>query len=354
MRLGLISDHPPAQAACELLAAALQAQGSEATLLCPEPPRNRAIGWLPQTPEQAAVSELLHQFDAVGVFVETEAAAELRRIHRRAAALRQRSPVPLFSGPVRPLCGDALSADLLPRLDFELLCLQGEAQHEHLRWLLQNGTPTEQPDGAPAHVAIGLWCLPSAPIGHSPSQERLLVVLDEPQIPPSPFANGVLLERLMAVAKDSPHWQIRLQPDAALPADPEHWPQTSLAWHYRQQPTLPANLQLGAPEELAWAVTQASACLGIGSDWLLPPMVWGKPTVVLGDYGIRTDFNGPLFFGSGLMHRLSDCLPLDRLLSLPGANPAWLDSLGWAIADGPQRLLRALEAVITAARGHRP
>jgi hypothetical protein len=105
---------------------------------------------------------------------------------------------------------------------------------------------------------------------------------------------------------------------------------------------------------LAWAVTQASACLGIGSDWLLPPMVWGKPTVVLGDYGIRTDFNGPLFFGSGLMHRLSDCLPLDRLLELPRVNPDWLNNLGWAIADGPRRLLRALEPIVAETGGRRP
>jgi hypothetical protein len=73
-------------------------------------------------------------------------------------------------------------------------------------------------------------------------------------------------------------------------------------------------------------------------------VVWGKSTAVLGDYGIRTEFNGPLFFGSGLMHRLADCLPLDQKLpDLPAANPGWLDDLGWAIADGPERLLRQVE-----------
>jgi hypothetical protein len=72
-------------------------------------------------------------------------------------------------------------------------------------------------------------------------------------------------------------------------------------------------------------------------------MVWGKPTAVLGDYGIRTDFNGPLFFGSGAMHRLADCLPLDRLLELPRPNVQWLADRGWAIPDGASRLLRRLQ-----------
>lgn len=343
MQLGLICSGFQELAASELLAASLQRCGARVTLLSPDPPKDRQLDWLPLPPLQAASSELLHHFDAVGVLLEGEAAAEVRQVHRQAASLRQRPAVPLFSGPIRPLCGDALSADLLPRLGFELLCLQGEAQQQHLRWLLQGGAVVEQPS-----VAIGLWCLPTEPIGHSPSQEPLLVVLDQPQIPASPFANGVLHERLSAMARDSPRWQIRLQADAPLPADPDHWPQTSLCWHHRQAKQAPTNLQIGAPEDLIWALSQASACIGIGSDWLLPSIIWGKPTVVLADYGIRTDFNGPLFFGSGLMHRLSDCLPLERLLTLPGPNAAWLDSLGWAIADGPQRLLRQLQALCPA------
>lgn len=346
MQLGLICSEFQGLAASELLATGLQRCGARMTLLSPDPPKNRKLDWLPLPPLQAASSELLHHFDAVGVLLEGEAAAEVRQVHRQAASLRQRPAVSLFSGPIRPLCGDALSADLLPRLGFELLCLQGDAQQQHLRWLLQNGAVAEQPS-----VSIGLWCLPTAPIGHSPSQAPLLVVLDQPQIPASPFANGVLHERLGAVARDCPHWQIRLQPDAPLPADPDHWPQSSLCWHHRQAQQAPANLQMGAAEDLIWALSQASACLGIGSDWLLPAMIWGKPTVVLADYGIRTDFNGPLFFGSGVMHRLSDCLPLERLQTLPGPNAAWLDSLGWAIADGPQRLLRALRRLSAAGDG---
>lgn len=340
MRLGLICDGQPGLGACELLAKALRRCGAEVTLISAGPPHDTGLGWLPLGPREAAASELLHAFAAVGVFVEGEALAQVPRIHRQAAALRQRRPVLLFSGPIRPLCGDALHADLLTRLNHDLLCLQGDMQMQQLRWLLR-GTQHEH---VPS-VGIGLWCLPSQAVGHRPSQQPLLVVLDQPHTPASPLTNTVLYERLCNAALESPGWQIRLQPDEPLPADPAEWPETSLCWHHHHDQRPPANLQRGLPEDLAWSVAQASACLGLGSDWLLPAVIWGIPTLVLGDYGIRTEFNGPLFFGSGLMHRLVDCLPLhDKLPVLPAANPGWLDDLGWSIADGPQRLLRQLRS----------
>lgn len=338
MRLGLICDGQPGLGACELLAAALQRCGAQATLISATPPQNRALNWLPMNPLEAAASELLHAFAAVGVFVEGETLALVPRIHQQAAALRQRTPVLLFTGPIRPLCGDALHADLLARLDYDLLCLQGDMQLEQRQWLLP-GHPQHQQ----ATVTIGLWCLPTAPVGYRPSQQPLLVVLDQPHAPATAVANAVLYTRICSVARQSPNWQILLQPDGPLPADPAQWPDTSLCWHHRQERQPPPNLQVGPPENLAWALAQSTACLGLGSDWLLPAIVWGKTTVVLGDYGIRSEFNGRLFFGSGLMNRLADCLPLDeRLQLLRPVNPDWLDRLGWAITDGPQRLLHQL------------
>lgn len=342
MKLALIADTAAGRQACRLLGEALQRCGSTVILLGPAvEPAAPDPAWLPLPVAQLAASELLDQVDAVGAFLDSESLPGFLRIHRQMAALRGRQPRPLFSGPYRPLYGDALAADLLPRLGCDLLCLQGEAQLEELNWLV-HGTP----HAAQAREAIGLWCLPTAPIGHSPSQEPLLVVLDQPDVPASPFANAVLYERLCAVARTSPQWQLRLQSDQPLPADPQHWPETCLGWHHRQNRQPPANLQLGDPLDPLPGLIQARVCLGIGSDWLLPPMVWGKPTVVLGDYGIRTAFNGPLFFGSGVMRRLADCLPLDQLIGGGRPNAAWLDSRGWAIADGTERLQRRLKALV--------
>jgi hypothetical protein len=337
MKLGLVCHGEPGLAACCQLAAGLQALGVTVTLFTPEQPAPglAASVWaIPLPPMEAACSDLLAGLDAVGVFLDGAAAAAFRQVHTSASRLRNQEPVPLFTGPIRPLYGDALAADLLPRLGYNLICLQGEAQQEELTWLLKGSHQHQQ-----QHALIGLWCLPSQPIGANTPAQQLLLVLDQPSIPPSPFANGVLYQRLSTIARDNPHWQVRLQADSPpCPATPE----TSLAWHHQQAGHPPANLQLGDADDLPLALMQASACLGIASDWLLTAMVWGKPTAVLGDYGIRTDFNGPLFFGSGAMHRLADCLPLERLLQLPRPQSQWLAARGWAIADGPQRLLQRL------------
>ena len=350
MKLGLICDGEPGLGACQRLGRALAHAGAAVTLISAAPPANRpgtpagetndSLGWLPLAPLAAATSDLVQGFDALGVFLEGSALTAFRSAHQQAAELRGQPPCLLFTGPLRPLCGDALMADLLPRLGYDLIAVQGEAQRQELDWLLRSCGRRGQ-----AQVMLGLWCLPTEPIGHATPQDPVLLVLDDAQVPPSPFANGVLYQRLRSIALETPSWQVRLQPDAPLPPDPSDWPETSLLWHGLQDRQRPANLQLGEGDDLPLALMQASACLGIGSSWLITAMVWGKPTVVLGDYGIRTEFNGPLFFGSGCMARLADCLPLERLRERPAVNAAWLDARGWGIADGPARLLRQLEAL---------
>ena len=339
MRLALISGDRPAREACQLLARALEQHRAEVTLITAEPAHGPGAG-LTLHPLTAASSDLLHRFDAVGVFLDGEPLQRFREQHHTSSRLRGLVPTPLFTGPVLPLYGDALAADLLPRLGYDLICLQGRGQMEQLDWLVHGSV-----HGAQAREAIGLWCLPHGCMGSSTSQERLLLVLDQANVPPSPLANRVLYQRLRNVAQASPGWQVRLQPDQDLPAHPDQWPETSLGWHYHNDPTPPTNLQLGHRDDLPLSLIQATACLGVGSPWLLSAMVWGKPTVVLGDYGIRTDFNGPLFFGSGCMQQLANCLPLERLLQTPRPNRDWLADRGWTIGDGAQRLLRRLEAL---------
>jgi hypothetical protein len=343
MNLGLVCQAEPGLRACLQLGRELQALGVNVTLFTGEstlPAHTCPLPVIPLPPLVAASSELFMNLAAAGVFLEGADTASFRQVHGNAARLLGRPPVPLFSGPIRPLCGDALSSDLLPRLGYDLICLQGEAQRMELSWLLQ-GSRHQQ------HELIGLWCLPTEPIGACTTAERVVLVLDQPSIPPSPFANGVLYQRLRTIALENPHWHVRLQPDSqpseSTAEDPSSWPETSLVWHHHLDSRPPSNLQVGQADDLPQALIQATACLGIASDWLLTAMVWGKPTAILGDYGIRTDFNGPLFFGSGAMHRLADCLPLDRLLELPRPNSQWLADRGWAIADGAQRLMRRLE-----------
>jgi len=348
MKLALISDSPPALQACLGLARQLEGAGVAVTqivapslqtdLAAPSP--GAGGGALVLEPLAAAASELMDHLDGVGVFLEAPLLGAFRQGHRQAARLRGRPPRPLFSGPLLPLVGDALSADLLPRLGYDLICLHGQTQVEALAWLVRGTAHAAQ-----AHAALGLWSVPTAPIGVAVSERPQLLVLEQRTVPGSAREKALLYRRFQGLAEACPGWTVRLQPDYALPGDPELWEETTLAWHHRQDGQRPANLQLGRVEDLPLSLMQAWACLGISSPWLLSAMVWGKPTAVLGDYGIRTEFDGPLFFGSGLMRRLADCQPLEQLLTAPRANGGWLADLGWAIADGPQRLRRQLEAL---------
>lgn len=348
MKLALISDSPAALQACLHLARQLHTAGVQVTQIMAPALEACLQAAAPAESSQAlvmeplafATSELLDHLDGAGVFLAPPRLAAFRQGHQRAASLRGQAPRPLFSGPLQPLVGDALSADLLPRLGYDLICLHGQTQVEALAWLVRGTAHAAQ-----AHAAIGLWSLPSAPVGLAVSERPQLLVLEQQTVPGSAREKALLYRRFQALALASPGWTVRLQPDYPLPGDPELWEETTLAWHHRQDRQRPDNLQLGQLEDLPLSLMQAWACLGISSPWLLSAMVWGKPTVVLGDYGIRTEFDGPLFFGSGLMRRLADCQPLEGLLTAPPANAGWLADLGWAIADGPQRLRRQLEAL---------
>jgi len=343
MRLALISDTTAALEACRLLGRNLQAAGTEVTLIVTPALVNGHRAPAPDVPTlvleplAAAASEVLDHVDAAGVFLEPEMLQPFLSIRRQIAWLRGRPAAPLFTGPLLPLVGDALSIDLLPRLGYDLICLQGPVQVEELGWLIRGTTSASQ-----AYEPIGLWGMPTAPIGFGVSREPLMVVLEQEFVPGGAKDKALLYRRLRSLALAAPGWTVRLQPDYHLSADPEDWSETALAWHHGLDADRPVNLQIGQREDLPLNLMLAWACLGISSPWLLSAMVWGKPTAVLADYGIRTDFNGPLFFGSGLMRRMADCLPLEELLGAPRANPGWLAGLGWTIADGPQRLLQRL------------
>jgi hypothetical protein len=110
--------------------------------------------------------------------------------------------------------------------------------------------------------------------------------------------------------------------------------------------TFPDNLVFGAPGQLLSQLASCSACVSVSSPWSLTAMAWGRPTLLIGDYGIHTDQGTTAFFGSGLMHRLQTIDHLDQLLALPPVNASWLQSMGWGVHDGAARLIQRLEELM--------
>ena len=153
MKLALVCYGEPGPGSCQRLAVELRLLGADVTLISPEVSNEH---WLPLQPLVAASSDLLNGLDAVGVFLEGAQLTKFRQVHLESARLRGKRPCPLFTGPIRPLYWDTLMADLLPRLGYDLICLQGEAQMQELTWLVRGSQSATQ-----ASEAIGLWCLPT-------------------------------------------------------------------------------------------------------------------------------------------------------------------------------------------------
>ena len=100
-----------------------------------------------------------------------------------------------------------------------------------------------------------------------------------------------------------------------------------------------------APGQLLSQLAHCSACLTISSPWAMTAMAWGRRTMLVGDYGIHTNEGTTSWFGCGSMHRMRSLQGLDQLLELPATNPTWLESMGWGIHDGIDRLIQALQEV---------
>jgi hypothetical protein len=339
MRVLLIGDSPASRSCCSSLAAALSVEEVE------------VFDDLHLTPEALSTSDLPMGMDAIGLFIAAERVPLFLERFRQACRMRQQGPIPVFTGATLPLTGDALAADLLPRLGADLLCVHGPRQLEELVDLLRTiGLP------GPPTLLTGPWGLPSPPPlpqAQTPVERpRRLLFLEQSNLPPAPGARLRLLEVLERLCINSPRWEVVVQPseEAGGPAEPgvdgdlaldgDSGP--SLASLLLQRPSPPANLLLNDPADWPSCLSGAGVCATISSPLLWEALAHGVPLLLLGDYGIRSDLDGPLLFGSGLMGRLTTCEHLDALLDLPTPNAGWLRELGWEIGDGAHRLKQTL------------
>ncbi|SBO44576.1 DUF6716 putative glycosyltransferase [Cyanobium sp. NIES-981] len=333
IRVLLVADTALASSACGRLAAALRHRGVE------------VFEEAPLDLDDLSVSDLLTHLDAVGLFAAPECLPRFLRRLRQACALRGGRSVAVFSGPTTPLVGDALTADLLPRLGVDLLCLHGPRQQEELDDLLRtSGHP------APASVLLGPWGQSgSSPPEASPDPNglpRRLVFLEQQRLPPAPGARERLLTVLERLCANSPGWELILQADpfchpAPAAGTEEDGPAMSALLQGRASHR---SLRAAPPEIWRQSLRSAGVCATISSPLLWQTLALGLPLLLLGDYGIRTDMDGPLLFGSGLMGRLAGCDSLEELRDLPAPNPEWLRQMGWTIRPDAGPLVRWLAA----------
>lgn len=347
MTILLISDDDRSALACALLADQLTRRGQHClTVGLPfsrkwESPLPAIQPEIELSLEALLASNLLEQARAVGLFInDSQRLARFIQSHRNLAAQCGRQAAPVFSGPLQASLGDRLMQQLYERLECDLLLLPGERQHQAVRALIEHW-----PAGSsrPRLLTTGLWFMPERPPqgslngGQAKPPHRLLALVQD-KVPTATGGQSQLLRQFIQWAEASPAWSIVIQRDM-------RWDRNQ-SWIPRFKPnewSLPSNLVFSAPGQLLSHLAGCSACVTVSSPWAMTAMAWGRKTMVVGDYGIHTDEGTTSWFGCGSMHRLQRIQQLDQLLELPDTNRSWLESMGWAVHDGVDRLITALQ-----------
>ncbi|QNI95480.1 hypothetical protein SynA15127_02416 [Synechococcus sp. A15-127] len=348
MTIVLISDGGAEQHACRLLADRLEQQGQPClTIGAP------ATGWhspwpavRPQLeiPADALLgTTLLEEATAIGLFLQdTDQLDRLVHGYRELCRYRGRKPAPVFSGPLAPVVGDKLISELSSRHRCDLVLLHGERQRQEAAAMRFNWPASLK---APPLVCGGFWFMPERPhlgclSGGLSTPPYSLLVLAQQTIPTQIGAKSQMLRQLIRWAEASPQWHVVIQRDHAWNND-EPW----IPFYEPEDWTLPPNLGFGEPGQMLTLLSNCTACAGVSSPWLFTAMAWGRRAMVIGDFGIHSSQGTSGFFGSGAMHRLRSIHHLDQLLDLPKPSQSWLESMGWAVHDGPVRLHRALKEI---------
>ena len=336
MTLLLVSDGGLERSACWLMAEALDQQGQRCLTAGPplhgHQPVATPAAQLEIALQHLPAHPLLDQVSAIGLFLQNpDQLQPFIRSYQGLCSARGRAPALVFSGPLVPLVGDALIRDLSLRMGCDLLLVSGDHQRRQLQSLSFNWPGSLR---VPPVISTGFWFPKAAPC--APAPNPLLLALIQEQIPTHLGARDQLLRQLNTWARQRPNWTVMLQRDhswsGTMPLLPTDTP-------------LADNLVEASPEQLLPLLGSCSACLTVSSPWSLAAMAWGRIPIIVGDYGIHDEQNTTGFFGCGAMHRLRSISHLDAVSELPLVNPAWLDGMGAAIADGPDRLLSALNAI---------
>ena len=350
MTILLVSDDDRSALACQLLAQQLEQRGQACLTIGPalssrrHSPLPSITPQIPLTLMDLLGHELLNSASAVGVFIRGKDQLErFTNAHRELARQRGARPAVVFSGPLQASLGDSLVCQLIVRQCCDLLVVPGERQRRELEAITQFWPKNV---ASPSIEAIGHWFSPERPPlgclnGGTPTPPHTLLALVQGAIPTQIGAKAQMLRQLICWAETSPEWSIVIQRDHA-------W-EKGRPWISKFKSsdwTFPDNLVFGAPGQLLSQLASCSACLSVSSPWSITAMAWGRPTLLIGDYGIHTNQGTTAFFGSGLMHRMQTIDHLDQLLALPPVNTSWLQSMGWGVHDGAARLIRRLEELL--------
>jgi len=347
MTILLFSDCDRSALACNLLAEQFRKKGQPCLTVGHSPDTKRESPFPALQPhiclslEALLASSLIEQASALGLFLkEPKQLCIFTDTNRKLAALRGRKAPPVFSGPLQASLGDQLMQELHDHLGCDLLLLPGERQKQSVQSVTQYW-PSENP--SPRLLTTGLWFSPERPPRGSLSGGRMssphqLLALIQDTTPTAMGGKSQLLRQLIRWAEASPEWSVVVQRDCSWELG-----QTWIPRFKTNEWTLPKNLVFAAPGQLLSHLSSCSACITVSSPWAMTAMTWGKKTMILADYGIHTKEGTTSWFGCGNMHRSHSIQHLDQLCDLPAPNQLWLETMGWGVHDGVDRLIQAIK-----------
>ncbi|WP_413441091.1 DUF6716 putative glycosyltransferase [Synechococcus sp. MIT S1220] len=297
------------------------------------------------SPNEFLNSPLLEKITALGVFLDGNKFDDFVISYRRICRESNLEEVPIFSGPLYPLVGDALIHDLAARQRADVLLVHGQRQLDEVAAMTFNWS-----DVFPTVIAAGLWFMPERPgigqlSGHglleTTKSTNTLLMVAQSDVPNTKRLRLDLFQRLWSISTS---------------ASPEDWKVIIAMDHQRETPTTwttderiqkgdkPANLFFTSQERLLSHIAECDVCVTVSSPWILTAMAWGKRVMLIGDYGIKGPLRTTPFLGSGAMHNLENFSRFSNFNKLTRINQHWLNSMGWAVFDGPTRLIKALES----------
>lgn len=350
----LVTDNSASTYACRVLAAEIIGSGRNCVVVSTKKNPNTHTPYpvhsstkngvvLYMSTESLLNSPLILNAQAIGVFLSSKQAKTFIVDYKNIILAYGRKPVPVFSGPVFPLYGDQLARDVVNRLGADIICLHGQYHVSAVRELISFWR-----DPLPV-IEMGLWFMPESPdegclINNRQSSQPTLLFLAQEHFPAGHSAKERLLKNISQLAHRSPTWKVVILADYDLGSTQLPLGAEKIKWKWAKN--LPDNLSFGIPESLYKSLSFCHACLTVSSPWIFPAYAWGKKAIVLGDYGISTKLDGPLFFGSGTMYSLEQITELDQIHDFALVNDRWLDNMGWSTQEGISNLLETIDTLI--------
>ena len=165
MTIVLISGNATGTFACRMMADALRRLDHSALVVSKLPtpnnspfPASLVEADIRLSPNEFLSSSLLEKTTALGVFLGAKEFDDFVVTYRKICLESNLQAVPIFSGPLYPLVGDALIHDLAARQSADILLVHGQRQLDEVAAMTYNWS-----EQFPTVIAAGFWFMPERP-----------------------------------------------------------------------------------------------------------------------------------------------------------------------------------------------